>query len=187
MLGAVLQHTAIRRITTAARCSALLVSEHYVGRGADAVVVKRLFRGHERAGVLGEGPVWGRLASIDPRHADGRNRRILPVPARSSGGRLTERTPAVQPRRRERVKVPRSRPLPTARAFKSDHQVGPVEGMARTQAQARFCAPKLSAIRAVRATLLGERGCKPSIPMARIVSRYNQRVRQVGFEDESPW
>ena len=83
--------------------------------------------------------------------------------------------------------MPHSRPLPTARAFKSDHQVGPVEGMARTHAQARFCAPKLSAIRAVRATLLGERGCKPSIPMARIVSRYNQRVRQVGFEDESPW
>jgi hypothetical protein len=26
------------------------------------------------------------------------------------------------------------------------------------------CAPKSSAIRAVRATLLGERGCKPSIP-----------------------
>src|SRR6516165_11684423 len=37
-------------------------------------------------------------------------RRILPVPARSGGGRLTEPTPAVQPWRRERVKVPRSRP-----------------------------------------------------------------------------
>jgi len=34
---------------------------------------------------------------------------------------------------------------------------------------------------------VGERGCKPLIPIARIVSRYNQRVRQVGFEDESPW
>ena len=33
-------------------------------------------------------------------------RRILPVPARSGGGRLAERTPAVQPRRRERVKLP---------------------------------------------------------------------------------
>jgi len=33
-------------------------------------------------------------------------RRFLPVPARSGGGRLTERIPAVQPRRRERVKVP---------------------------------------------------------------------------------
>jgi hypothetical protein len=66
-------------------------------------------------------------------------------------------------------------------------QVEPVKGMARTHAQAWFCAPKLSAIRAVRATLSGERGCKLSIPMARIVSRYNQRVRQVGFEDESPW
>ena len=34
-------------------------------------------------------------------------RRILPVPARSGGGRLPERTPAVQPsRRREWVKVP---------------------------------------------------------------------------------
>jgi hypothetical protein len=39
-----------------------------------------------------------------------RLRRILPVPARSGGGRLTERTPAVQPRRRERVKVPLSGP-----------------------------------------------------------------------------
>jgi hypothetical protein len=49
-----------------------------------------------------------------------RNRRILPVPARSGGGRLTERTPAVQPRRRERVKVPlkshSSRQRPPARS-----------------------------------------------------------------------
>jgi hypothetical protein len=37
-----------------------------------------------------------------------RIRRILPIPARSGGGRLSERTPAVQPRRRERVKVPLS-------------------------------------------------------------------------------
>src|SRR6516165_2738188 len=37
------------------------------------------------------------------------HRRILPVPPRSGGGRLTERTPAVQPRRRERVKVPHTR------------------------------------------------------------------------------
>jgi len=47
-------------------------------------------------------------------------------------------------------------------------QIGPPsggqsKGMAGTHAQAWFCAPKLSAIRAVRATLLGERGCKPSI------------------------
>ena len=103
MLGAVLQHTAIRRITTAARCSALLVSEHYVGRGADAVVVKRLFRGHERAGVLGEGPVWGRLASVDSRQANGRNRRISPVPVRSGEGPLTEPTSAVQPSRPEQL------------------------------------------------------------------------------------
>ena len=33
-------------------------------------------------------------------------RRILSVPALSGGGRLTERTPAVQPRRWERLKVP---------------------------------------------------------------------------------
>jgi len=38
----------------------------------------------------------------------GRFRRILPVPARSGGGRLTERKPAVQPRRRERLNVPLS-------------------------------------------------------------------------------
>ena len=47
-------------------------------------------------------------------------------------------------------------------------QIGPPsggqsKGMAGTHAQAWFCAPKLSAIRAVRATLFGERGCKPSI------------------------
>src|SRR6516225_7742890 len=36
-------------------------------------------------------------------------RRILPIPAHSGGGRLPERTPAVQPSRRERVKVPHSR------------------------------------------------------------------------------
>jgi hypothetical protein len=39
---------------------------------------------------------------------NGRNRRTLPVPACSGEGRLSERTPAVQPRRQERVKVPRS-------------------------------------------------------------------------------
>ena len=39
------------------------------------------------------------------------SRRILPVPARSGGGRLTEPTPALQPRRRERVKVPQSGPV----------------------------------------------------------------------------
>jgi hypothetical protein len=42
-------------------------------------------------------------------------RRILPVPARSGGDRLTERIPAVQPRRRERGKVPQRRPLPDPR------------------------------------------------------------------------
>src|SRR6516162_11661957 len=36
-------------------------------------------------------------------------RRILSVPARSGGGRLTERIPAIPPRLRERVKVPLSR------------------------------------------------------------------------------
>src|SRR5262249_11670049 len=46
---------------------------------------------------------WRREVSPYPDH-----RRILPVPARSSGGRLTERTPVVQSRRRERVKVPHS-------------------------------------------------------------------------------
>jgi len=42
--------------------------------------------------------------------ANDRFRRILPVPARSGGGRLTERTAAVQSRRRQRVKVPHCRP-----------------------------------------------------------------------------
>ena len=40
----------------------------------------------------------------------GRLRRILTVPARSRGCRLIERILAVQPRRRERVKVPHRRP-----------------------------------------------------------------------------
>src|SRR6516162_10357839 len=49
------------------------------------------------------------LSRFDPltrAYANGGNRRILLVPARSGGGRLTERTPAVQRRRRERLKVP---------------------------------------------------------------------------------
>ena len=53
-----------------------------------------------------------------PQHvtsASVRSRRILPVPARFGGGRLTERTPAVQPRRREGVKVPLKRPCRRAR------------------------------------------------------------------------
>jgi hypothetical protein len=41
--------------------------------------------------------------------ANDRNRRNLVIAGRSSEGRLTEPTPAVQPRRRERLKVPRSR------------------------------------------------------------------------------
>ena len=40
-------------------------------------------------------------------------RRTLSVPARSGGGRLTERTPTVQSRRRERVKVPQSSHCPS--------------------------------------------------------------------------
>jgi hypothetical protein len=43
-----------------------------------------------------------RFPSSDER----RLRRILPVPTRSGEGRLTERTPVVLPRRRQRVKVP---------------------------------------------------------------------------------
>ena len=44
-----------------------------------------------------------------------RNRRNLVVARPSGGGRLTERTPAVQPRRREGVKVPLKRPCRRAR------------------------------------------------------------------------
>jgi len=40
-----------------------------------------------------------------------RNRRILLVVVRPREGRLTERTPAVRPPWRERVLMPRSRPL----------------------------------------------------------------------------
>ena len=64
-------------------------------------------RSESRAGVTdgdvsrgGEWQLW-----IYSRGAgDGRFRRILPTPARSGGGRLIERTPAVQASRRERVK-----------------------------------------------------------------------------------
>jgi hypothetical protein len=42
---------------------------------------------------------------------NGSFRRILPILARSGGGRLAERKPAIQPRRRERVKVPPIRSL----------------------------------------------------------------------------
>jgi hypothetical protein len=45
---------------------------------------------------------------------EGLNRRILPVPARSGGGRLTERTLAIQPWPPEWVKVPLSGPCSDA-------------------------------------------------------------------------
>ena len=45
----------------------------------------------------------GRLEPVDTTDTSGGFRRILLVPPHSGGGRLTERTPAVQPRRRERV------------------------------------------------------------------------------------
>jgi hypothetical protein len=48
----------------------------------------------------------GRFDQFDRRWADARFRRILPIPARSGGSRLTGRIPAVQPRRPEGVKVP---------------------------------------------------------------------------------
>jgi hypothetical protein len=52
----------------------------------------------------------------------GRFRRILPVPARSGGGRLTERTPAVQPRPGEPLLMPLKRPSRSARELA---QLGP--------------------------------------------------------------
>ena len=66
--------------------------------------------GHGRAGVSRAVDGRFRVLPLDLGAANGRNRRIHPVPARSGGGRLTERTPAVPPGRRERVKVPQSRP-----------------------------------------------------------------------------
>ena len=50
----------------------------------------------------------GRFDAFELHQPNGRNRRILSVPGRSGGGRLSERTPAVRPRRREWVKVPHS-------------------------------------------------------------------------------
>jgi len=53
-------------------------------------------------------------------------RRYLVIAGRSGGGRLTERTLAVQPRRRERVKVPHCRhclePVAGSRWVETGHQ-----------------------------------------------------------------
>jgi hypothetical protein len=48
----------------------------------------------------------GRLRRFHYDLANGRNRRIFTVPARSGEGPLTERTASVQPVRRERVFMP---------------------------------------------------------------------------------
>ena len=48
----------------------------------------------------------GRTVALERRSGNGRLRRILPVPTRSGGGRLTERTPAVQPRPGEPLLMP---------------------------------------------------------------------------------
>jgi hypothetical protein len=70
---------------------------------------------HDVAGVaaLSRMTGKGRLDAFAIGRRNGRYRRILLVPARSDGRRLTERTAAVQPRRREWVKVP---PLPPLRS-----------------------------------------------------------------------
>src|SRR6516162_6134873 len=52
------------------------------------------------------------LFAVVTRRVSSLLRRILSVPARSGGGRPTERIPAIPPRLRERVKVPQSGPLP---------------------------------------------------------------------------
>ena len=56
-----------------------------------------------------QGRLWGRTHPLNQATPEVSKRRILLVPPHSGGGRLTEQTPAVQPRRRERVKVPQSR------------------------------------------------------------------------------
>jgi len=53
----------------------------------------------------------GRLETADRGQASGRFRRIVSIPARFGEGRLTERTPAVQPRRRELIFMPIADPL----------------------------------------------------------------------------
>ena len=96
-------------------CSALLTkTEGATSNGAIAETATTLtaddilLLADEPAGSL-RGPHWVEPPVLGE---DGKVlfRRILPVPARSGGGRLTERTPAVQPRWRERVKVPHFRP-----------------------------------------------------------------------------
>ena len=54
-------------------------------------------------------PAEGRTSLFWSEGGKVRNRRTLPVPARSGGGRLIERTPAVQPKQQERVKMPHTR------------------------------------------------------------------------------
>jgi hypothetical protein len=75
-----------------------------------------------------ECPERGRTSPFHGEKGKVRIRRILPVPAHSSGGRLTERTPAVQPRRREGVKVPLSDHLTAATRI----------GLGRWEAAIRF-------------------------------------------------
>jgi len=64
----------------------------------------------------------GRTVALERRSGNGRLRRILPVPTRSGGGRLTERTPAVQPRPGEPLLMPLKRPSRSARELA---QLGP--------------------------------------------------------------
>jgi hypothetical protein len=70
--------------------------------------------------IYGRGPgmaLEGRFDPFNRGRPDDRFRRIFLIAAQSGGGRLTERTAAIQPRRREWVKVPQSCRLESATLF----------------------------------------------------------------------
>jgi len=86
---------------------------------------------------------------------------------------------------RQRQLMPHSRPLPTARAFKSDHQVGASQENGRDPRPSLVLCAEIERDSSSQSDAVRRTRLQPSIPMVRIVSRYNQRGRQVGFEDES--
>jgi hypothetical protein len=88
--------------------------------------------------------------------ANGRDRRILLIPARSGRGRLTERTPAVPPRRRERLKVPLSRP---SRARSAGRPGSIAQGLPRRTPQLAITAES----RPLRSPLRGQPSAPPRI------------------------
>ena len=80
-----------------------------------------------------------------------------------------------------------SRPLPTARAFKSDHQVGASQGNGKDPRPSLVLGAEIERDSSSQSDAVRRTRLQTFDSDARIVSRYNQRARQVGFEDEAPW